>query len=164
MLLSIHNILMARDLNLNIGPVMNVVILIHHLDVTTSVKVLSSLIHILVSSRVCALQLHVLGRASASGTSSPLSCAITISFDTFNELSGLWIDFAEWVNRVRCCPLRSHLVSKLTALITIANKYVLLTIFGGVWILEASLTIVNILWSHVSRRGQHGLFESSIHS
>ena len=106
----------------------------------------------------------MLGRASTCGASSPLSRAIAISFDTFNELSGLWIDFTEWVNGVRCSSLRSHLISKLGCLVTAAHKNVLLTIFGGVWILEASLTIVNILWSHVPRRSEHGLLKASIHS
>ena len=67
MLLSIYNVVSPRNLNLNIWPVMKIVILIiNHLSIGTSIEILSSLVHVLVNLRVLVRQLYMLSRTSSS--------------------------------------------------------------------------------------------------
>lgn len=150
MLLSIHNIVGSWNLNLNIRPIMNVVILIHHhLSISTSVKILSRLIHILITSWISSRKFHMLCGTTPCRSCPPLSSAVTISFNALNQFPGFWVYFTKWINSVCSSSLLSHLIGKCLLLIT-SNQNVLLTILCCIRILKASLTIVDILRSHIS--------------
>lgn len=118
-MLSINNDLLrsSRNLNLNIRMLLVLYVLITWylttpnsdllqlnikiFDFVWTVEVLSRLIHV-VALLMCD-QVHVGVRTAPSRASSSLSSAVSVSFDTFNDVSSLWINF--WKRIISIGPI-----------------------------------------------------------